>query len=80
MSATTINDVEYVRYSGFVGELLNLGAIEQGDASLMLVEAFWEKERANARDVGIDLDAVVKSRYAELQTAAALGRSMHSRV
>ncbi|MCK6439308.1 MAG: hypothetical protein L6Q71_03795 [Planctomycetes bacterium] len=60
MSEATIHDVEFFRYSSFVGDLLGIGAIAQKDASLMLVDAFWDKERRNSHDEGIDLDAQVR--------------------
>lgn len=53
------HEAGYLRYSSFIGQLVREGLMSAADAAVELTRAFWEKERAEAADEGIDLDAQV---------------------
>lgn len=55
-------DEEFTAYSSFIGNLVLDGLMDKGSASVLLVQAFWENERAKAWDHGIDLDAIIAER------------------
>lgn len=71
-TTTTVaaREAEYRAFTNFIGGLVRSGLLSERDASLQLVEGFWENERRKAEDAGIDLDAQVREYAARKQGAA----------
>ena len=63
-------EAEYLLFSNFIGSLVSTGVLLQGNASILLVEAFWEKEAEDAWDHGIDLYAQVEDYQTRLNQPA----------